>query len=226
MQSAAAPNSYRPPGGLAWLQLLHLADSALPIGALAHSFGIESLVAEASLTAATLPAFCGAWLEGAGRMDARFCIRARAVQSQKEWQALNRELSAVRLARESRDAGLRLGKRFLGLAAGLIDQPSLAYQGDAHLATAFGLTGAALAIEPRTVASAYLHQAVFGMISACQRLLPLGQSSAMRLLWELKPAMIAAAEAAATSDDLWNVQPMLEIASMRHPHLATRLFIS
>jgi urease accessory protein len=121
-----------------------------------------------------------------------------------------------------------LGKRFLALAAGLIERPSLERQGDVHLATAFGLAGAALDMEPAMVASAYLHQTIFGAISACQRLMPLGQSSAMRLLWALKPGMIEAVEAAgtATNEGLWNLQPMLEIASMRHPHLTTRLFIS
>jgi urease accessory protein len=210
------------------LQLLHLADSALPIGALAHSFGVETLVAEAGLSEAGLAAFFTEWLSSAGCMEAWFCLRASRIGEQQEWQSLNIDLSSFKPARESREASLRLGKRFLALAAALIQVPGLAYQGDAHLATAFGLAGAALNMESGTVAAAYLHQSIFGAISACQRLLPLGQSSAMRLLWALKPGMIQAVEAAgaATNNDLWNLQPMLEIASMRHPHLTTRLFIS
>jgi urease accessory protein len=213
---------------VAWLQLLHLADSALPIGALAHSFGVETLVAENGLSEGGLPTFFAEWLSGAGCMEASFCLRASAIGNQQDWHSLNIELSSFKPARESREASLRLGKRFLGLATGLIQRPSLEYRGDVHLATAFGLVGAALDIEPGMVAAAYLHQSIFGAISACQRLLPLGQSSAMHLLWTLKPGIIQAVEAAATAtnDDLWNLQPMLEIASMRHPHLTTRLFIS
>jgi urease accessory protein len=213
---------------VAWLQLLHLADSALPIGALAHSFGVESLVAEAGLSEAGLPAFFAEWLSGTGCMEASFCLRASTIGNQQEWEFLNLELSSFKPARESREASLRLGKRFLALAAGLMQRPSLELRGDVHLATAFGLAGAALDVEADLVAAAYLHQNIFGAISACQRLLPLGQSSAMRLLWMLKPGIIQAVEAAATAtnDDLWNLQPRLEIASMRHPHLTTRLFIS
>ena len=39
------------------LQLLHLADSALPIGTAAHSFGLEGLVAENDLEVADLRDF-------------------------------------------------------------------------------------------------------------------------------------------------------------------------
>ncbi len=104
----------------------------------------------------------------------------------------------------------------------------LAFSGDVHLATAFGLTGSILEIENEAVAGAYLHQALYGAISACQRLLPFGQSAAMKLLWELKPTILEIARESSYSkfDDLWNLQPMLEITSMRHPHLETRLFIS
>jgi urease accessory protein len=221
-------STLRFPYGVSWLQLLHLADSALPIGAAAHSFGIESLVAESGLSEVGLHGFFSGWLSGTGRMEAAFCLRAGAITNLQEWELLNTDLSSFKPARESREASLRLGKRFLTLAAGLIHQPNLEYRGDAHLATAFGLAGAALNLEPSLVAAAYLHQAVFGAISVCQRLLPFGQSSAMQLLWMLKADMMQAVEKAATAinDELWNSQPMLEIASMRHPHLTTRLFIS
>lgn len=215
----------------AWLQLLQLADSALPIGALAHSFGLESLAAEGDLEVTDLARFFVEWLDGAGRIDAVFCVRAGALQQEgeAEWQWLNAMCSALRPARESRDASLRLGRRFLSLAAGLESDVRLRFRGDVHLCTAFGLVGAVLEMSPAEVAGACLHQTLFGAVSACQRLLPLGQSAAMKLLWGLKPRMAATVEAACADPDidtLWNLQPRLEIASMRHPALHTRLFIS
>ena len=47
------------------LRLLHLADSALPIGSLAHSFGLESLVAAELLCVRELPEFLRGFLEEA-----------------------------------------------------------------------------------------------------------------------------------------------------------------
>jgi urease accessory protein len=228
MQSTVSDNSQSVPNAVARLQLLHLADSALPIGAMAHSFGVESLTSEAELTADRLPAFFTQWLNSAGKLEAVFCIRAAHVQTAQEWQFLNEQLSSWKPARETREASLRLGKRYLSLAAPIIESPRLRWAGSAHLATAFGSVGAALEIEPTTVAAAFLHQSIFGAISACQRLLPFGQSSAMKLLWELKTliAQIADEAATATMDEHWTLQPMLDIASMRHPHLTTRLFIS
>jgi urease accessory protein len=212
---------------LSWLKLLQLADSALPIGGLAHSFGLEALVAEAELTEADLAHYFAEWLEGTGCVEAAFCMHAHGMQDDQDWHALNARLSAWKPARESREASLRLGKRFLSLAAGLMERP-LGASGDAHLATAFGCAAAALQLPGKIAAAAFLHQSVSGAISACQRLLPVGQTTAMRLLWSLKPGMLEAVEAAAITpiDELSNMQPMLEVASMRHPHLSTRLFIS
>jgi urease accessory protein len=55
------------------LRLLHLADSALPIGGLAHSFGLESLVAQGLVSVQDLPEFFVGFLEEAGMAEAVFC---------------------------------------------------------------------------------------------------------------------------------------------------------
>ncbi|MDE1161494.1 MAG: urease accessory UreF family protein [Acidobacteriaceae bacterium] len=209
--------------------MLQLSDSALPIGALSHSFGIESLVAEGGLDAAGLQRFFAEWLAGAGHSDAVLCVRGYGASSQEEWQQLNATASAMRPARESREASLRLGRRFLGLSAALENDDRLRFYGDAHLAATFGLVGSVLKLDVEQVAGAYLHQTLFGAVSACQRLLPLGQSAAMQLLWSMKSHMASVIDAASACpewESLWNLQPMLEIASMRHPQLHTRLFIS
>ncbi len=162
-------------------------------------------------------------------MEAVFCILAHRVVDEKAWRALNATASAMRPARESREASLKLGRRLLSLAASLQPDRRLHFAGEVHLATAFGLIGSVLGLEAADAAGGYLHQSLFGAVSACQRLLPLGQTQAMQMLWQMKPAMATTIRQACSKPEIstfWSLQPMLEIASMRHPLLPTRLFIS
>jgi urease accessory protein len=227
------------------LWLLQLSDTALPIGALNHSFGLETLAAEESLSAEALEAFLSEYLYEIGSFEIRFCgaayrlgigLRDRFLIEQ--WLDLNMQLSAFKLARENRSASATLGRRFLRLVNGLVEAPILAAAIDAaqqtetdiHHCAAFGLAGAALGIEQEATLLAYSHQSLANLISACQRLLPLGQTQATRMLWELKPVLAQLVKRA--QENHFDVSeaacfaPLVEVGSMRHPMLATRLFIS
>src|SRR5271154_5465583 len=91
------------------LRRLHLADSPLPIGGLAHSFGLESLVAAELLSVRELPEFLRGFLEEAGLLEAVFCREGHQLGSEmnlegfaRDWLALNERLTAMKPARESR----------------------------------------------------------------------------------------------------------------------------
>lgn len=226
---------------LAELRLLHLADSALPIGALAHSFGLESLVAHGVLSVADLPDFFRGFLEEAGFLEAVFCRngwRLAPCESTfgRDWLRLNERLSAMKPARESRAGSAALGKNFLTAVAGLGDfgvvrealRASKEAGGLIHHSVAFGLTSAVFGIAKDRAVLAYLHQSMASLISACQRLLPLGQSAATKILWELKPVMIDTAERsiACALDDACCFMAVLDWGALEHPALTTRLFIS
>lgn len=210
------------------LQLLHLADSALPIGAAAHSFGLEGMVEENGLEAPGLFSFLQGYLEEEGRLDAVFVYAGYDAASPEEWQRLNQELSAMKPARELREASLRLGKRLSTLAMHGLGISCRYGSEQAHVPLLFGHLGSCLCLDRDDVAAAYLHQSLTGLVSACQRLLPLGQSEAASLLWRLKAAMLETAKAASetSTEDVCLCQPLLELASSRHPDLHTRLFIS
>jgi len=243
-----APSEYLPQSDteLAELRLLQLADSALPIGTLAHSFGLESLVAAEILTVGGLRAFLRTYLEETGKLETVFCREAHRLAaggvetfSIGRWRELNDLLSALKPARESRAASASLGQNFLRLASALRDSvilreasgtPAVAGRGQniVHHCAAFGLACGVLEISADRAALAYLHQSVANLVSACQRLLPLGQTAAAQILWDLKPTVLETAQASASCrvDEAQSFMPLLDWGAMEHPAISTRLFIS
>jgi urease accessory protein len=224
------------------LRLLQLTDSALPVGGAAQSFGIESLVAERLLTVQTLEHFLHGYLGEAGCLEAWHCragahIGARAAHGQDvtgDWIALNAQLSALKPARETRAASLMLGRRLLHLFGSLeavpdAGRPSYTYRVpvlEGHYSCAVGFCAGLLGVSAHAAALAYLQQSLTGLISVCQRLMQLGQTDAMRLSWRLKPQLAAAAMQSGTAGPPHCCVAQLEIASMRHAGLETRMFIS
>ena len=228
---------------LAELRLLHIADSSLPIGALAHSFGIETLVSREFLSVKMLPNFFEIYLAEAGLLEAIFCRAAfRLVSPEHEsfpaqqWVELNDRLSARKCARESRAGSAALGHNFLKAILNFGSFPSLQEAWNAsrqcagliHHSPAFGLAAAALGLFEDRATLANLHQNIASLVSACQRLMPLGQTEAMQILWNLKPAMIECAERSSKCgiENVVSFTPMLDWGAMEHPALATRLFVS
>ena len=227
----------------ALLQLLQLSDSSLPIGATAHSFGLETLAEEGLLDPSELCAFFEGFMEEAGTLEAGVCRKAYHLAAghpsaafEPQWLDLNGRVSALKPGREARAASGTLGRRLLQLASSLEDRPAVRAAlrsttdagGAIHQSAAFGLVGGAFGLGEEETVLGYLSQSLAGWVSACQRLMPVGQTLAARLLWNLKPAIHDAAERSRSTplDEIGCFVPLIDLGSMRHPMLATRLFIS
>jgi len=228
---------------LAHLRLLHLADSALPIGSLAHSFGLETLVSTELLQVGDLPEFLRGYLHEAGMLETVACREAfhlTQVEGKdfdaERWVELNDCLSALKSARESRAASATLGRNFLHTVLGVENsyvlrearEASLKSESVIHQSAAFGLVSGALGFEETRAVLAYLHQMSACILSACQRLMPLGQTEATRILWNLKPAIVEAVAGSASLalETVSCTMPLLDWGAMEHPALATRLFVT
>jgi urease accessory protein len=226
------------PDCISLLGVLQLSDSGLPIGSLSHSFGLETLVSDGDIEedaqrcSLSLARYLDDSLSESMLVDAVFCREAHSRAARgASVDELNLRLGALRPARESREASLIMGRRFAALAAALHRGPALsalASLEELHHSVAFGYTLGVLGIGADLAVSAFLHQSVLHAISAAQRLLPLGQTQANLVAWGLKPAILETVERSRgiSFSSVGSAAYLPELASMRHPGLPTRLFIS
>ena len=214
-----------------FLKLLQLADSSLPIGTLAHSFGLESLVEDGVVSVDNLDEFCASLLTEGLLLDAVYCRAAYLSTSMCDLMNLNSRLNALRPSREARQASLSLGKRLLSLISHLENSAALqaaASSGEVLYPVAFGFLCGILRLDHELSILAFLQQNIAAILSAAQRLLPLGQMRSSQFLWRFKPAIEQTARRSCLEsiDSVCSFNHLPELASMRHTFLETRLFIS
>jgi urease accessory protein len=207
------------------LALAHLTSPAFPTGAFAWSQGLETAVRDGQVRdAASLADWLSVLLAlGTGRTDA-ILIAAAAGADAAEAAALS-DLAIALACTRARRAELReTGAAF---AAGLrsargIDLPDLAYP------VALGRAAGLLDLPPLPVAELHLLGVVTTLVQAAQRLMPLGQGAAHRVIAAALPeiAAVAAEAVMLTPDDIGGCALVLDIAAMRHETQAPRLFRS
>jgi len=223
------------------LSLLQFCDSNFPSGAFSHSFGLETYIQDGRVKdketfARWLRAYLDKQLIYADGLACRLAYEAIEQNRIEELWRLDRVMTAQNLPRESREAGRRMGERMIRLGIDLFSLPLLteywkkilAKQSFGHPAVVFTIIAHHLQIPKEEGVLSFLYTSMATLIQNGVRGIPLGQTDGQRLLFELQPHLVQAAEKIQQlqPEDLGSVSPGLEIAQMRHERLHVRLFMS
>ncbi len=225
-----------------WLPfLLQTSDALFPTGAYAHSLGFEESVRLGRVKdEATLRTFLLEQIVPAQREHElpylRFAHDAAAKGSLAELRRLDLEISAWKLAPETREASVQLGTRRLRALRTIGEKPLLeafermvvhgACRG--HHLSVCGLQGAMEGVPLNAVLAAYFYQSLAAICGAAMKLIRIGQEGCQRVLREaarLADSSLASSLEIERGTAGW-FNPVLEIASLRHARADERLFIS
>lgn len=208
------------------LTLAQWLSPAYPIGAFAYSHGLERAVRAGWIADADgLRAWLRDILEhGSGRADAIWLHLAHGCADTGALLALDAEARAFAPARERLREGARQGAAFARTTAEVwgLELPALL------LPLALGRAARLTGMDAAPVAALYLHSFAGNLTAAAQRLMPLGQTAAQKVLADLTPlcADLAEATAGAGLDDIASAAFLSDVAAMNHETQEPRIFQS
>lgn len=222
----------------AFLSLLQVSDSAFPTGAFAHSMGLEAFYDAGELrNEGDLRHFVELSLESFSTSD---CVALRAAYAADSVEGLIRIdqlLTATKLTRELREASAATGRRFLASVEALGVQDELLGEfaasvreggSSGNTAVGFGVAAPVLGATLPDALHAYLYSGAASLVAAGQKLIPLGGSTAQRVLFGLQEEMIEATEVSErlTPEEMHAFAPTIDVRSMLHERQRVRLYIS
>jgi urease accessory protein len=216
---------------IALLRLLQLFDSQLPVGAFAHSGGVETYAALGG-SLPELRQVLQAQIElGWGQSELAAAYLAwRAADSDRAPRELSRlaqTLDALKVVPSVRDTSLGLGRRTLDLVRRLYPDAALAIARPHH-ALVIGAAARRLGVDARDLLLAFAQSLAMGTLTAGIRCMPISPAQAQELLVEAHPRISLAVERAIEDPEgsLFTCTPALDIRSHQQAHLHTRLFQS
>lgn len=221
----------------AFHRLLAWTSPSYPVGSFTYSHGLETAVEDGRVrTAADVTAYVEAVLaRGGGWVDAVLFVHGwRAAGNDAAFDAIAELAGAFRGSSETALESRQQGGSFLSVTRKAWPHPALdafaARWGEHPVAhcSVMALACAAHAIPLEAALHGWLHATAANLVSAGVRLVPLGQTDGQLALAALSQAIPAIAARALTTslDDLGTAAPALELASLSHETLYTRLFRS
>jgi urease accessory protein len=225
---------------LPWLPtLLQTSDALFPTGAYAHSLGFEEYARLAGVCDESgLRTFVEEHLLPAlATLELPYLRFAHeSADDLRGLCAVDREISAWKLAKETREASVTIGRRRLAAVRAVNEMPRYAEfaaaiaggEAHGHHLTVCAVQAAGEGFPLHAALTAYSYQTIGGMCSAALKIIRIGQDGCQRVLRHSLTATDAVIRAslAVERDDTGWFDPLLEISSMRHEFANERLFIS
>lgn len=224
-----------------FLHLIQIHDSAFPTGSFAHSFGMETYIQENVIRKADdLREFCDMYLrQNLASTDAILVKEAYRLAKEQDKQGLVRLENichAIKLSPETRKGSTMMGRQFLQTVQPLNDGELLTFWSEklknkeikAHFPIVYGIYTAMLGVDLKMSLETFLYSSITALVQNAVRAIPLGQTSGVQTIFTLLPVIQETARHVMTLDldDLDNNSIALEISSMKHEFLHSRLFIS
>ncbi len=220
-------------------RLLQLNGGTFPTGGFSQSWGLETYVAEGIVQdAATFRTFLEVYLMSSiGRCEGPIICRAYELTGRAEAASQLRQLEqlscAVKVTKESREAGLRMGRAF-----GRVIEPLLDSRDVMLLREVFGGLGISypvlygcvcrlLDIDLEEGLASYVFSTANTLTQSALKLIPLGNVEAQSVLFEMEDVMdqVCALAEATGIENITNFCPGIDIASLRHEELPVRLYM-
>lgn len=240
--TTAITTTITPMAETALYDLMSWMSPSWPIGAFAHSGGLEWAVEHGHVTTRATTTEWIAALLGHGSIRNDMVLFVHAWRAAREGDR-DRLLEVAELAAaaqtgfERRLEATAQGAAFRRIAEStLADEPQFAKllsgvnDDDLAYPVAAAVLFACHGIELRAALTAWLHGAAANLVSAAQRLVPLGQTDGQNVLRDLRAPILAAVEFAVALPDgdpfdaLGGATLVAELGCMAHETQYTRLF--
>lgn len=223
--------------GEALYRLMTWLSPSYPVGAFCHSSGLEWAVEARWVTdRASMQTWVETWLDhGSGWNDIvlfTHAYRAAAAQSRERLDAVAALAEVTHSSAERRLEQLSQGSAFrrTALDSGAAPAFFVSAGGEMSYPVAVAAMAAGHAIDFSSALTATIHAAAGNLVSAAQRLVPLGQTDAQIIFEGLRPAVAATVARAAALEDgdpfeaLGGTCLLADLASILHETQYTRLF--
>lgn len=222
--------------------LLQVNDALFPIGAYSHSYGLETYIQKGLVTTIEdtwefirrrmLYGFCYNEF-----LSARLAFEYAAENDMDKLTGLEDLLEAGRIPREIREAGEKLGSRFVKTVKGM----DIPFESDVFFAycgarngksmmhsVVYGVFCAAAGIPCEEAMENYLYAQTSSMVTNCVKTIPLSQTDGQHLLYKSQELFQEILERldGLTEEELCLSTPGFDIRCMQHEGLYSRIYMS